>query len=349
MRGSKRQLRPGVWELRVYRGKDPLTHKDRYQSKTVYGTARVADQELRKLCSQVRPAGHDDRVTFGQVLDLMIDECVRLHRSPTTITNYRAAIDRSIRPALGSMRLSKLDARVLDQLYGRFEESGMSAKTIRNHHGIISAALSLALRWDMVSENAAKKARPPSVPHGKISPPSPLQVQMLLGLAEKRDPSFATFLRLAALTGMRRGELCGLRWSDIDFGNRRITVCRSTVVAGGQVTTKTTKTNRERVVAIDDLGEHVLRLHRDRALGWASQAEIDLGVEAYVFSPVVDGSQPFRPDAITTRFISIRNNLGLRSVRLHDLRHFTAPSSSLVASTLEPSPGALATPTSKSP
>ena len=220
--------------------------------------------------------------------------------------------------------MTKLTARDLDSFYGDLRNDGMSAKTIRNHHGMISAALSLALRWDLVAENVAKKARPPSIPPGAVKSPSAADVERIITLANQRDPRLATLIFLAALTGMRRGELCGLRWSDIDFDERSIMVSRSVVSITGGVIEKATKTNRERRISIDELGEYILRLHEDRVLRWADEAEIQLHPQAFVFSNDLDGSRPFRPDTITSRFIDLCKALGIRGVRFHDLRHFTA-------------------------
>jgi integrase len=222
MRGSKRQRRPGVWELRVPQGKDSISDKYKYLSTTFHGSATEADAALRGLCDLKEAARRSYRHTISEVLDLWTQDCIRLGRSPSTIANNKSAIERTIRPRLGQTKAAKLTARDLDSFYGDLHNNGMSAKTIRNHHGMISAALSLALRWDLVAENVAKKARPPSIPHGATKSPSPDDVERIITLADQRDPRLATLIFLAALTGMRRGELCGLRWSEVNFAERSL-------------------------------------------------------------------------------------------------------------------------------
>jgi integrase len=123
---------------------------------------------------------------------------------------------------------------------------------------------------------------------------------------------------------MRRGELCGLRWSDVDLDHGVLTVARSVVVDFGGVAEKSTKTDRGRVLALDAVGVALLSRHRDQVDEWARQAEVTVAPDAYVFSPYVNGCKPFRPDNVTGFFTRVRDSLGYPDVRLHDLRHFTA-------------------------
>jgi integrase len=142
--------------------------------------------------------------------------------------------------------------------------------------------------------------------------------------AEERDPRLAPLLMLAALTGMRRGELCALRWTDVDFERRELDVARSLVVVPAGLAEKTTKTDRFRMVALDDVGVALLIRHRAKVEEWAQEAGATVMSDGYVFSHAVDGSKPFRPDNVTGFFTRVRDSLGLLEVRLHDLRHFTA-------------------------
>jgi integrase len=325
MRGSKRERRKGVWEVRAYLGRDPITGKQRQISRTVHGGARAADEALRALLDKQPPSRNDGiGVTFGQLLNRWLEECERLDLSPTTINTYRAQIDGTIRPALGKTPLNRLTAKQLDDLYGAVKASGRSAKTIRNYHAIISAALHQAQRWGWVRENVAEHAKPPRVSQRRVRAPAVDVVRAIVAAAEQRDPRLAPLLLLGALTGMRRGELCALRWSDVHFDTEELEVSRSIVIVKKGLSEKTTKTDRIRNIALDDVGVALLTQHRARVDEWARLAETTIGDDAYVFSPYVDGSKPFRPDNVTGFFVRVRDKLGFTSVRLHDLRHFTA-------------------------
>ena len=325
VRGTKRKLRRDVWEVRVSLAKDPVTGKYGRLSKTVYGSAKDADDALRDLITNRVPASVEAvGATFGSLLDRWLAECERLELSPTTIRNYRAQVEKTIRPALGKVTLTRLTAKHLDDLYGSMRDDGRSAKTIRNHHAIVSAALHQAERWGWVRRNVAELAKPPRTTQRRIKAPTVNVVRAIIAAAEERDPRLAPLLMLGALTGMRRGELCGLRWSDIDFDGAQLTVSRSVIMVPKGLAEKSTKTDRDRDVALDGVAVALLTRHRAQVDKWARQADVEVIDTAYVFSPYIDGRQPFRPDNVTNFFIRVRNGLGLKTVRLHDLRHFTA-------------------------
>jgi integrase len=313
-----------VWEVRVYLGRDPLTGKPRQVSKTVYGGAKAADDALRDLIEKRAPRTDGMGASFGQLLDRWLAECERLDLSPTTIRNYRAQVERTIRPAIGKVPLTQLNAKHLDDLYGAMKKAGKNPKTIRNHHAVISAALHQATRWGWVRTNVADMAKPPRVSQRRVKAPSVDVVRSVIEAADARDPRLAALLMLGALTGMRRGELCGLRWSDVDLDRGELEVSRSVIVIPGGVSEKTTKTDRTRPVALDAVGVALLTEYRARVDHWAEESGTVIPDDAFVFSPYVDGSKPFRPDNVTNFFIRVRDSLGLDSVRLHDLRHFTA-------------------------
>ncbi|HTX01896.1 MAG TPA: site-specific integrase [Acidimicrobiales bacterium] len=325
MRGTKRQRKPGVWELRVYVGNDPKTGRPLQTSKTFHGGAREADAALRALVESRAPSRTDGvGATFGQLLDEWLAECERLELSPTTLRNYRSQIKSTLRPALGKVTLARLTAKHLDDFYGTLKARGLSARTVHHYHATISAALHQAVRWGWVRQNVASLAKAPKIVHHRVSVPSVALVRRVVEVAEERDPEVAALLMFAALTGMRRGELCGLRWSDVELELGRVEVARSVVVVSGGVAEKSTKTNRARYVALDPVGVGLLKARLEDASSAARDAGVELLADGYVFSPELDGSEPFRPDYLTSFFTKVRKVADAPEVRLHDLRHFTA-------------------------
>jgi integrase len=325
VRGTKRKRRAGVWELRVFVGRDPVTGNPVQMSKTFHGSSREADSALRDLVDKYgegRPDGVG--VTVGQFLDRWLEECERMELSPTTIRNYKSQIEQTIRPRFGKLALIRLTPKHLDDLYGDMKDQGLSSKTIRNYHALISSALHQAVRWGWAKENVAVKAKPPRVPQRRVQAPTVEDVRSVIEAAEQRDSRLAPLLMLAALTGMRRAELCALRWTDVDLERRELDVSRSMIVVPGGVAEKSTKSDRFRMVALDDVGVSLLRHHRAKVDEWASGARVAVQPDGFVFSHTPDASKPFRPDNVTGFFTRVRNSLGLREVSLHDLRHFTA-------------------------
>lgn len=304
--GSLREKRPGVWELR-FAGR----------SRTVAGGRKEAERALAAMVvsgSSRRPP--EVGMTVGRLLDEWLPTA-RLARS--TRETYIAAL-RHLPPATRKMKLSALDLRTFDRLYADLERSGVSVHQIRKLHTVLSAALSEAIRWGYLSHHPARGARLPELARRNVNVPAGDTLARLL-TAARDDPQAGVWLRLALATGARRGEVLALRWSTVDLDAGTVEVVGS---LEEDRTTKVTKTNRERSIALDP--GTVAALREWRALQVATALEV--GVKAprtcFVLSNALDGSVPWRPDGATQRFRRLRERAGVPHVRLHDLRHANA-------------------------
>jgi len=323
MRGSMRELSSQRWELRVFAGNDPLTGKKRYVSRVVRGSKREAQSALARLVSATEdhgPAPTD--VTVRQLLAAWI-ETSGDDLSPTTVREYRRMIETRIAPGLGAIPLRKLQASQVDRLYASLRTTGgLSPGTVRKVHAILHRAFAQAVRWGWVQHNVIDRASQPRITKPDHSPPTPEQVAQLIERAWTKDPAFGLFLHLAAVSGARRGELCGLRWSDLDFDDGALTIRRTVIdVQGVQV--KDTKTHAARRISLDAVTLALLSDHRGRAEAMATTCGVQVGAQAYVFTLQPSGRDPVRPDHMTRRFVSLAKAMGV-DARLHDLRHFTA-------------------------
>lgn len=138
------------------------------------------------------------------------------------------------------------------------------------------------------------------------------------------DRDLGYFIHLAAATGARRGELCALRWSDIDFEAKTLTISRSIVEAAhSALVEKDTKTHGSRRIALDDGTVIALLEHRVDREAAATAADATYTRHSYLFSRSVDGSKPWPPNDVTKAFVRVRDRCGVGN-RLHDLRHFAA-------------------------
>ena len=223
-----RQIGPARWEVRVFAGRNPETQAIRHVSRSTTDGIAAARRLKAKLITEVADGKHGSTSgTFGQLLDAWLKDG-RQGRATTTLDGYRINIESTIRPALGPIMLSKLTARDLDAFYGRLIADGTSPAMVMHHHRVISAALRQAEKWGTVPASVARNATPPRVPKKPMLVPPPERVRALIDLAAtSRNPEQATIITVAALTGMRRGELCGLRWSDIDWQDSSLTVRHS--------------------------------------------------------------------------------------------------------------------------
>jgi len=262
--------------------------------------------------------------TVGELLTEWLAHCESLGRSPTTMREYKRLADQTVRPEVGHLRLSKLSTRDLDRLYAKLTAKGNKPTTVRRVHALISAALHQAERWEYVGQNVARRASPPPVHAAQVEAPKPEEVQAILIAAEAVEPTLAVLLLLGALTGARRGELCALRWPDIDFNAGTLTIARSVYeVTGGGWAEKGTKTHQARTIGLDDLGMELLRRHRSAVDALGRSLELEVLPDGFVFSRSPVGAEPIRPDVVTKFMTRVAKKAGV-DTHLHALRHFSA-------------------------
>jgi integrase len=310
----------GTWQVVVYAGTDTLSGKERRVRRTVHGSKRDAEDVERQLTLDARVGVVDDpRKTVADALAAWLE-----HAGPdlavTTLYNYRRIIDRDINPKLGKVKLAKLTPAMLDRFYGQLRNE-LSAKTIRNVHAVLRRALKQAQRWGWIASNPALLATPPKVPRSEIHPPGRDDVAAFAAKLATSDPDLGALVWLAAVTGARRGELCGLRWADLDSETGTLLIERSVVQIGGQTIVKSTKTHQARRIALDTATLEVLQRHRQR-LG---DRAIVLGADFSEDLPIFPNEyfQHLHPDTISKRYRVAADQAGMPG-RLHDLRHFAA-------------------------
>jgi integrase len=168
----------------------------------------------------------------------------------------------------------------------------LSPATVRRVHVVLRRALGQAKRWGWLVNNPAADASPGRISRTEVSPPDPSGVSRLLALADEHEPEFGVFLRLAASTGARRGELCALRWRDVDLDDRTVLISRSIVDGPDGYVEKETKTHAARRIALGDSMVEALGAHRSGMSGVAAVCEAELAEDAHVFSYDPLGRRP---------------------------------------------------------
>jgi integrase len=268
------------------------------------------------------------RLTLGRYLETWLGARRTAGGRETTEDSYRRALASYVLPTLGDTPLQALTTVQLDELYqqlltsGRRNGSGLSPRTVRYVHTILGKALADAERQSLIARNVARQASPPSATAARAPEAtvwSPEQTRQFLGRVA--DHHHGAMIRTAAMTGMRRAELCGLRWRDVDLNTARIMVRESITAAAGKRIAGDPKSKRSRrTIDLDPNTVAVLREHRRR------QIELRLMVgDGYANHDLVfampDG-HPWHPDVITKAFDRlVRSAADLPRIRLHDLRH----------------------------
>ncbi|MHB1210120.1 MAG: tyrosine-type recombinase/integrase [Acidimicrobiales bacterium] len=326
MSGGIRQMGPGVWEVRIDAGRDPVTGRRRQKAKWVHGNKRDAQRVLNSLASEVdsgRFAG-TSAVTFDQLATRWLS-LAEENLSPTTLRTYKSLLSNWVLPALGDRKIGSIQSSDLDDLYrGLTKRAQLSASTVRQVHAIIRRAFRQAILWGWIAVNPATNATPPRQAKADLYPPNPNQVIELIHAASERDPEVGNFIHIAATTGARRGEICAIRWRNIDTKLKTLTIESAIVEVRGGIQEQDTKTHSHRRLALDDDTLKVFESQRLIAQDRAALIGVEVSQDAYVFSREPSGSIAWTPTSMTKQFVALRNSLGYDNMRLHDLRHFAA-------------------------
>jgi integrase len=283
------------------------------------GTKRQATEALAEFAREARRGMLVDRGhSFGELLDHWLSTT---DVAPTTLAKYRQTTDAHLRPVLGAVALERLRPADLEAFLAGLRPLGVYA--VRRAYDLLSIVLGLAVRLGWLATSPMPGVTPPKVRRREITPPTPEVVGRLLAHASEVDPPLATWLRLAVVTGARRGELCALRWADVDLDGLAVTISGSLARIGGALVRKETKTERPRVVAIDAETADTLR---DMSAGLAPpfpQVSVNVSPDkSYVFA--WDDGRPWSPDGTGRRVATVCAELGIKGVRVHDLRHYVA-------------------------
>jgi integrase len=237
---------------------------------------------------------------------------------PSTWAEHRSKVEVHLVPAIGQVPLQRLAPGHLNTLYADLLERGLSARTVLHVHATIRRALADATRWGLVPRNVALLASPPRPSRTELHVWTAADLRAFLAFVED-DRLYALWL-LAASTGMRRGEVLGLQWPDVDLGRARVGVRRSLVTVGHQVVVSEPKTAKgRRSVALDPAtvaGLKAWRKHQTaERLAWGP-AWTDSGL---VFTR--EDGRPLHPREVTRAFSRHVLAAGVPIIRLHDLRH----------------------------
>jgi integrase len=263
----------------------------------------------------------DTRMTVGQLLDRWYSDVLRHQVAPNAADNYKSIADNHIRPSLGNTKVSKLTTADVDRLISQKVDSGLAISTVKRIRSVLAQALDQAMRWGSVNRNVAQLTRGPKEPRREGRTLTPTQAKQLLKSLEGHRNEALYSLMLS--TGIRRGEVLGLQWADIDLKSGIMTVTRQLKREGGRLIVSDTKTARSRR-ALDLPAPMVASLKAHKARQAAEQLALgDAWVNSgHVFTTTI--GTPIDPRNFYREFKSICKTAGLGDWHPHELRHSAA-------------------------
>ena len=286
--------------------------------RSVYGrTYKEAEKKLAvAMGDAARGLVYDENQTLGKYITRWLTDSAKHAVKATSYRAYESQIRNHIVPALGKVKLSRLTPAHLQALYAAKLCEGMKPASVRQIHAILHKALEQAVRFNLIPTNPAGKVDPPKVRQEEITPLAAEQASKLLDVTRNERDRFEALYVLALTTGLRIGELIGLKWSDIDLDARRLRVSRQLQRSQeGLIFTEPKAASRRTVDLPPSTVETLKRQVEETLKAGGAHQDNDL-----VFAG--DLGEPIGPERVTQRaFKPLLKRAGLPEIRFHDLRH----------------------------
>ena len=265
--------------------------------------------------TQIMPSEY----TFAQWLDYWYKDIILPQIEETTAYGYRGMIENYLKPQLGEIRLQKLTARDIQQYYTwLMDEKELSPNTVIKHHNLLTNTLNAAERQEYITKNPMRAVSPPKKRQREAKFYTPEQLGILLDKAVGTRLELPVFI--CAYLGLRRGELCGLRWGDVDLEHKTITIENTRTQAGKKEIEKGTKTaSSTRTLYLPDTLCDMLKAAKEHQQ--ACRAEYKNAYDDNDYVVVMEDGRPFRPNYLSELFGKFLADNDLPKIVLHELRH----------------------------
>lgn len=326
----KREFKNCVsWQIIIELGLDENGKRKRmFQS--MQGTKKEAEKELQRLINELDGGSYieETKMTTATYLRSWVKTYVEPNLSPTSIDGYKSNIENYIIPHIGNIPLQKLSPIHLQDMYtklslkGRLDgKGGLSPRSIRYIHRNLSKALDQAMKMQIIKKNVATLVTIPKVKPYNAEVYNEAEVVTMINKAKGTDMEVP--ITLAVTLGLRRGELLGLKWSEIDLDEGKMTISNNLVSTSSGAVLKTPKTNTS--CRTLELSEGIVSLLKKHRLA-QKENKMKLG-SAYIDNDLVccypDGNI-IQPKNFSKKFSNFLKRNGLKHIRLHDLRHTNA-------------------------
>ena len=314
--GMVRKRDDGRWEGRIVVG-----HKENGDSifRYVYApTQKELSAKLRQNIDAYQGVDltEDSSMTLGEWLDQWLNDIAGTIR-PATLIRYRGTVENHIRPKLGNKIISQVTPKDIQRLYDKLAQSGnlhtgagLSGGTIYGIHGMLHEALQAAQQTHLIASNPTEQVTVPKFTYGSKQILTEEQLDVFMKVIAE-DEIWYDFFYTELTTGLRRGEICGLKWEDFDEVAGTLKVCRTVYrETGGGLTAGDTKTSAGvRKIVLPASTVQVLRERKKSAL------------TEWIFPNPLKPEQPTNPGAAYRQLKALLKRAGLPNIRFHDLRH----------------------------
>ncbi|TPG74361.1 site-specific integrase [Brevibacillus laterosporus] len=320
MKGHFRK-RGSMWSFAISLGVDSETGKRKQITKSGFKTKKEAEIACAEMITKYENGELtiSKKQTLGTYLEFWLENYAKNKLRSSTYGNHEIAVNSRIKPVLGAIDLDKLTPINVTKYLSELQKENLSADYIKYLHSVLKKALNQAVKWQLISKNIMDNVDPPRLEQKEIITWSPEQANEFLAFAMK-DKYYVAFV-LAIYTGMRRGEILGLRWKDVDFEKAKISIQQTLYRPANQgIIFQEPKTkSAKRRISIPDFVIQELKAHKARQ----NKNKLQYGEGYQDFDLIVsyDDGRPQDPRNLLRHYERLIKGCGLPSIRFHDLRH----------------------------
>lgn len=312
--------RGSTWTYVVDIPPDPVSGARRQKKKGGFPTQQAAEYACAELIASMGKNTYvpDNNITVKELLETWLEEYAKPNYKLTVYDVESTIVNKRIIPVIGKQRVQQIKPLSIARFYNELSKK-YSPDYVRHIHAILRKAFRLACKWEMISTNPIEKVEAPKLRKTEMKIWTMEECLHFLNVAEGHVHYIV--YSLAIHTGMRRGEVLGLRWKDIDWSGQALTIQQTVNWTPSQgiiiQDTKTSSSTRRISIGfmlIEDLKKHVETIEANKERFGENYQDYDL-VCCY------ENGEPIKPRRITDTFAHLTNKAGLPKIRFHDLRH----------------------------
>lgn len=327
-RKRKRADGSHYWQITIELPKDPITGKRVRKYRSVDGGKKDAERAMHEYIRELEKGYYvtDSKITIYEWIDTWLEVYIEPNVSPTTLSRYKGMIQRYIKPLIGHMQVQQLKTLAVQAWVNGLKVSPasgkeMSAATVKHAYHVLKGSMDKAVLAGIIPRSPCIGIM---LPKGQKKPPvvyDEQQIKQLIAAAKGTEMELIIDIELCL--GLRRGELLGLRWGDIDWDKNQIHIVNNRVVVDGKSVVKDPKTESSRRT-VDVPAQLIQKLHKHKMQCWANRLRLG---EAYTVTDYIivhpDG-KPIYPEYVSQLFTKLQKKADLPKCRFHDLRHLCA-------------------------
>lgn len=334
-KGSVLKRGKDSWRLQVNCGMDAEDKQIR-KTKTIHAASKKeAEKELAKFIAEIEKGQFIEptKLTFADFTYRWLRDYAEKNLAPKTVFRYKQILKSRVLPAMGYLKIEKITPVHLMEFYANLQEDGiredgksgvLSAATILYHHRVISSILNDAVQWQVIASNPASRVKPPKGTKIQAACYDEEQTAALLEALEREDIKYKVMVHLALFTGLRRGELMGLEWQDLNFEKNILDIRQASQYLPGQGTfTKKPKNQSSvRFLCLPSSLMALLKQYKAHQAEERLKAGIQWQGSERIFTTQKGGTM--HPDTVSRWFPKFLKRQGLPELPFHGLRHTAA-------------------------